>query len=149
MYGAARTLTLTAALAALPMPAAAIGEIFKLETTGTEYCGNFNNAKFNAKNNVDLWVYVASDTEWDLSFSPLFVPAVSFPLIGITYFVSPKKLSFTGAQTFPSASVSMQGFLTLDKFGAVTKAQGTFIQNGIDRLGCFSSGKFTTTQRLN
>jgi hypothetical protein len=46
------------ALVLLPFPAFGFGETFKIETTGTEYCGDFDVTKFNANNNVDLWVKV-------------------------------------------------------------------------------------------
>ena len=148
MHRVACTLTVFAVLASMPTPAAAVGEIFKVETTGTEYCGDLVNDKFNAKNNVDLWVRVASETEWDISFSPLFPADQTVPLLVRSFLVAPKKLSFSAAQFFPHAFVSMQGFITLDPLGAMKRGQGTFIQDSITRPGCFSSGKFTTTQRL-
>ena len=45
-----------------PVHAFGFGEIFKIETTGTEYCGHFDVTKFSATNNVDIWVLVVSDT---------------------------------------------------------------------------------------
>ena len=46
---------ITIALLLLPALAHAFpGEAFKIETTGTEFCGDFNSVKLTAKNNVDL-----------------------------------------------------------------------------------------------
>jgi hypothetical protein len=40
----------------------AVGEIFKVEATGTEYCSD-GYAKFNASNNLDLWIHMVSENE--------------------------------------------------------------------------------------
>jgi len=140
-------LGLAAALAALPPAALAAGEVFKVETTGTEYCGDFDNSKFNANNNIDLYVKIVDGTEWDIDFSPLFETAI--PVVGTSYYVKQRTVSFTGAQFFADNSfISMEGKLTLDAFGNVTRASGTFIQDSLVFVGCFSSGKWRTTQRL-
>ncbi len=140
-------LGMAAALAALPLSAFGAGEIFKIETTGTQYCGDFDNAKFNAKNNVDLYAKIVDGTEWDLGFSPLFETVI--PVIGASYYVKPRTISFTGSQFFTDGSfISMEGKLTLDAFGNVKSAAGTFIQDSLVFVGCFSSGKWKTTQRF-
>jgi hypothetical protein len=53
----------------LGVPGAVLGfdEIFKIETSGTEYCGDFSAQKFSGSSNVDLWVTVVSDTELTVS----------------------------------------------------------------------------------
>src|SRR5437899_11794530 len=69
----------------LPFQAFGFGEIFKIETTGTEYCGGFDFTKFNPNNTVDLWVRVVSATELTVSLTPNFAAGTSFPMTGKTY----------------------------------------------------------------
>ena len=92
-------------------PALAVGEIFKLETTGTAYCGDFNFAKFNAKNNVDLWVGLDSDIQVTVSFTPTFDAGTTFPMLGTTYLTAPTKAVFVAGVTFvvDGTYVTVQG----------------------------------------
>lgn len=144
-----RTLLLGFALAAIPSLAFAQGEIFKMETSGIEYCGDFDNAKFNAKNNVDLWVRIVDDTQWDVSFAPDFPDDLTFPVFGVTYFATQKKLAFSGSQFFDDgAYIAMAGTAALERSGVIKSASGTFIQDSLVFAGCFSSGKWKTTLRL-
>ena len=69
----------------LPFQAFGFGEIFKIETTGTEYCGDFDFTKFNPNNNVDLWVRVVSASELTVSLTPNFAAGTSLPMTGKTY----------------------------------------------------------------
>ena len=132
-----------------PVSAFAIGEVFKIETKGTEYCDDFDAFKFNADNNVDLWVRIDSVTQLTVSFTPDFTPGTTFPMIGETYSINSKSAAFVGGAVFEDWSyVTIQGTATFNKAGEVTKLKGTFIENGVPDEGCFSSGKFVTTQRL-
>lgn len=132
-----------------PVSAFAIGEVFKIEATGKEYCGDYDVVKINADNNVDLWIRIDSATQLTVSFTPDFTPGTTFPIIGETYWINSKSAAFVGGQLFEGwAYVTIQGTATINKFGDVTKLKGTFIQNGLIYDGCFSSGKFVTTQRL-
>ena len=141
----------------------AIGEIFKVETSGTEYCGDFQAAKFNAKNNVDLWIEVVSESELLVSLTADFQADTYFSMVGQTYLKNSKSAVFVGGQLFrfsagenlgvfaPDIQVSyvtVQGTATLDNLGNVTGLAGTFIQSGVLKPGCFSSGTFKTTQKL-
>ena len=147
-------LGLTAALAAFPLTALANGEIFKLEMTGTERCDDFDRFKFGSRNNVDLWVRIIDDQEWDIAFSPMFLENETIPVIGISYFASKSKLVFSGAQFVDQSFIAIEGTAFLDSNGGVRKATGVFQQALFIELptdpnfDCFSSGKFKTTQKV-
>ena len=127
----------------------AINEVFKVETSGTEYCGDYNSAKFNAKNNVDLWVRLQSMTEIVVSLTPNFESGTTFSMHGQTYLTGKNKATFVGGVLFEDLSyITLQGTVIFDKFGTVKKMTGTFIQNGLFDLSCFSSGTFKTMERL-
>jgi hypothetical protein len=147
-----KTLALVAIFIFIPFisgSAFAIGEIFKAETTGTEYCGDFDFEKFSAQNNVDLWVAIMSDTEIIVSLTPDFESGTIFPMYGKTYLIAKNKAAFIGGILFQDQSYALiQGTATLDKFGTVKSMQGTFMQDSVLNVGCFSSGKFKTVQRL-
>ncbi len=122
------------------------GEIFKIETSGTEYCGDFSFQKFTAANNVDLWVQLDSDTQVTVSLTPNFAPGTTFPMVGFFYLTKSTSASFIGGVLFVDDSfATMQGTATFGKTGGVTKLAGTFVQSGVLRNGCFSSGTFTST----
>jgi hypothetical protein len=147
-----RKLGLATALAALPARALADGEIFKLEMTGTERCADFDAFKFNARNNVDLWLRIVDGQQWDLAFSPLFAEADTIPIIGIRYLAKGNRLVFSGAQFVDDAFIALEGTASLDEHGAVKRVTGTFTQQLFIELladaDCFSSGKFKTTMRI-
>lgn len=143
-----RVTALLAAVVAVPGQAWAIGEIFKVETSGTEGCGDFDFTRFSSRTNVDIYVRVVAADRWDVSFSPLFDTVIE--VIGVTFFVKDRKIAFSGAQFFDDGSyIALQGTATLDANGFMKRASGTFIQDSTVFQGCFSSGKWKTTQRLN
>ena len=119
------------------------GETFKIETTGTEYCGDFLFSNFSAGNNVDFWIREQSEDEILVSFTPDFKHGTTF-FIHMTYFMASKnKTAFVGEVFFEDDSwLSIFGKSTLDKNGMAKSIQGTFIQNGVIRPACFSSGTF-------
>ena len=78
----------------LPFQAFGFGEIFKIETTGTEYCGDFDFTKFNPNNNVDLWVRVVSASELTVSLTPNFAAGSTFPMTGKTYLTTATAAAF-------------------------------------------------------
>jgi hypothetical protein len=84
----------------LPLRAFAFGEIFKIETTGTQYCGHFDVTKFGATNNIDLWVLVVSDTELTVSFTPNFAAGTTFPMFGRSYQTGATSAEFIGGVLF-------------------------------------------------
>jgi len=130
----------------LPFQAFGFGEIFKIETTGTEYCGDFDFTKFNPSNNVDLWVQVVSASELTVSFTPNFAAGTTFPMTGQTYLTTATAAAFIAGVLFVDDSfATIQGTAKFDrKTGAITSLTGTFVQSGVLDLACFSSGKFTS-----
>jgi len=129
-----------------PLQAFAFGEIFKIETSGTAYCGDFNAAGFNGSNNVDLWVLVLSDTELTVSFTADFAPGTTFPMFGHTYLTGATGAAFVGGILFQNgAFATIQGTAKFDRrTGAIASLKGTFVQSGVLDIGCFSSGNFTS-----
>ena len=135
-----------ALLVAFPLQAFALGEVFKIETSGTEYCGDNDRANFNAGNNVDLWVQVVSDQELTVSTTANFAPGTTFPMLGETYLTGATTAAFVGGVLFVDNSfATIQGTARFDRrTGAITSLTGTFIQSGVFFPNCFSSGKFTS-----
>lgn len=135
----------------LPLPAYPFGEIFKIETTGTEYCGDFDATKFNASNNVDLWVLVVSETEIEVSLTPNFAPGTTFTMEGHTYLTGQTTAAFVAGVLFNDGSFAT--FVGTAKFnkntGEIKSMAGTFVQAGVLDVDCFSTGKAKTVQRLN
>lgn len=136
-----------AALIAVPALAHAFpGEIFKIETVGSEYCGDFASRNFGAKNNVDLWARLDSETQLTVSFTPGFDPGTTFPMTGYFYYTKSTVVAFIGAVHFSDGSfATIRGTAAINKkTGGVTAITGTFIQSGVVEQGCFSSGNFTS-----
>ena len=125
----------------------ALNEVFKIETSGTEYCGDYNAVKFNAKNNVDLWVFFQNETDGVISFTPNFQSGTTFPMAMSQYLISKTRASFTGIAYLEDQSfITIWGTTTIDKAGTVKALRGTFIQRGVLRQGCFSSGTFSSNR---
>jgi hypothetical protein len=123
------------------------GEVFKIETSGTEYCGDFAFSKFNAKNNVDLWIRLDDDEQITVSFTSEFAEGTAFPMSSSFYLTKPTSASFVAGALFEDFSyLTIQGTATLDKLGNVTKLSGTFIQSRVISEDCFSAGKFTSVK---
>ncbi len=82
--------------------------------------------------------------------SPGFGLNETFPLFGRTYDVASGKSVFIGGVAFDDGSyVTIQGTASWDKnTGAVKSLSGIFVQDSVFRLGCFSSGKVKTSERL-
>ena len=140
------TLLTLAIWCSIATAAHAFGEVFKIETSGTAYCGNFNAQGFNSGNNVDLWLFVVSDTELIVSLTPNFASGTTFPMFGHTYLTSSTGAAFVGGVLFVDGSfATIQGTAKFDKrTGAIASLNGTFVQSGVLDIDCFSSGKFTS-----
>lgn len=126
---------------------------FRIEMSGLEHCADLDNFKFNARNNVDMWVKIIDDQEWDFSLSNLFLEVDTIPVIGHTYVTSSKKFDFTGAQFIGATGfLAVDGTAQLDKSLNVSKISGTFIQDtGSDdpnSTACISAGKFKSVERI-
>ena len=126
------------------------GEIFKIETTGKEYCGDFDVTLFYPWNNVDLWVRLDSDTQLTVSLTSNFAGGTTFPMFGFFYQVNGRTAAFVGGVLFVDDSyATIQGTATFNTLGLVTKLVGTFTQSEVLDPGCFSSGTFKSGPRLN
>ena len=130
----------------LPHQAFALGEVFKIETSGTEYCGDLDFERLNAGNNVDLWVQVVSEQELTVSTTANFAPGTTFPMFGETYLTGTTAAAFVGGVLFVDDSfATIQGTARFDRrTGGITSLTGTFIQSGVFFPNCFSSGKFNS-----
>lgn len=128
--------------------AGAFGEIFLMETTGTEYCGNFNSTRFNANNNVYFWVSILDANSVAVSLTPFFVPGTTFLMTGRFYRTKPTAAEFIGGVTFLDGSfATIEGTASVDRrTNAITKVKGVFIQDSVFFDGCFSSGKFKSVK---
>lgn len=126
-----------------PVSAFAIGEVFKGESKGKEYCDDFDVVKFN---NV-FWIRFDSDTEVSVSFTPDFTTGATLSGISEAYWINSKSKAFVLQAVSDDLTyvIMLQGTATFNKFGEVTKLKGTFMDWGVT---CFSSGKFVTTERL-
>ena len=133
----------------IPTHVFSLGEIFKIETTGTEYCGDLDVFKFNASNNIDLWVQVVSETELTVSLTPNFAPGTTFPMFGRSYQTGTSTAEFIGGVLFVDDScATIEGVARFDRrTGEIASLSGTFIQDSVLEVGCFSSGKFKS-QRI-
>ena len=136
-----------ALIVCVPFKAFGLGEIFKIETTGTEFCGDFDVDKFNPKNNVDLWVQVVSDEELLVSRTSDFAPGTTFSMFGLTYLTSETTAAFVANAQFDDDSfATIRGTAQLNRStgAGVVSIKGTFIQSGVFETGCFSTGTFTS-----
>ena len=127
----------------------AFGEIFKLETKGTDYCGDFDATNFDFGEGVPLWVRVDSDTELTLSMTPGFELESTFVMTGKNYARTSTGGAFVGSVLFEDGSwATIRGKWFSDTAGTLTKLKGKFIENMVFSDDCFSIGKFNTTDLL-
>lgn len=122
------------------------GEIFKIETVGTEWCGDFDGRPFNRGNNIDLWVSLDSGTQITVSTTSNFAPGTTFPMVGLFYLAGSTTAQIVGNVLFVDGSfATMRAKAKFNaQTGAVNRINGTFIQSEVFFTGCFSSGTFTS-----
>ena len=130
----------------LPFQAFAVGEVFKIENTGTEYCGDLDRTNVNANNNVDLWVLIVSDQELTVSTTAAFLVNTTFTLLGETYTTGPSTAAFVGSFFgINNSFATIQGIMRFNRLtGDVTSLTGTFTENSVLAPNCFSTGRFTS-----
>jgi hypothetical protein len=130
----------------VPFKAFGLGEIFKIETTGLEFCGDLDVHRFNPRNNVDLWVQVVSEEELLVSRTFNFAAGTTFSMFGLTYLTNETTAAFVANAVFDDDSfATIRGTARLNRnTGAVASLTGTFIQSGVFETGCFSTGTFTS-----
>jgi len=128
-----------------PLHAFAIGEVFKIENTGTEYCVDLDRTNVNAINNGDLWMLIVSDQVLIVSTTADFV-GPTFNLIGQTFTTGPSTAAFVGSFFDTNNSfATIQGTMRFNRLtGDVTTLMGIFIENRILNPLCFSTRRFTS-----
>jgi hypothetical protein len=87
---------------------------------------------------------VVSDTELTVSFTPDFVAGTTFPMFGRSYQIGATTAEFVAGVVFVDDSfATIEGKAKFSRTtGEITSLTGTFIQDGLVEVGCFSSGKF-------
>lgn len=133
----------------MPRHAFAFGEVFRVETSGTEHCGDFQYKMFGPRNNVNLWMNLLSETQIIFSFTPTFEPGTTFDMTVSTYLTSKANAALVGRVSLEDSSyATIQAMVFVDKFGTVKGMKGTLIQYGVLHPSCFSSGTFWTKNRI-
>jgi hypothetical protein len=96
------------------------------ESSGTEYCGDFNAVKFGASTNVDLWVFIASETELIVLLTPTFDDGTFFSMFGEAYLTGTMAAAFVAGVVFDDGSYgTIQGTAKGDRrTGAVASLSG-------------------------
>jgi len=126
----------------------ALGEVFRVDITGTKYCEDFDREMFGPRN-ISLWIQILRDKEMIVSFTPTFEPGTTFPLNGSTYFTEESSAVFGGGVSFRNDShFIIRGKIYFDKWDAVKFMKGIFMDKDILFPGCFSYGTFWTMERL-
>ena len=136
----------------LGLPAAsdanAFGEVFRIEVTGNEYCGDFISVKLKPASAIPLWGRVDGPTQLTVSLTPDFQAGTIFPLFGFFYVVKAGKAALIASVDFEGgAYMTIQGEVQFDKNTAAIKSvKGIFVQSGVFTDECFSQGKFKTSK---
>ena len=131
----------------VPIEVFGLGEVFKVEAIGTEYCGEGDVTKLNAKNNTDIWVEVVSETELLVSFTSDFAPGTTFSMTGFSYPINDRTSAFVAGASFgPQSFAAIRGVAKLNSEGGITALSGTYIDGDVLEEGCFSSGTFKTVR---
>jgi len=126
----------------------AFGEVFRVETSGTKYCGDYHYKMFGPRSKLDLRIQIISKTQI-IFFNSTFEFETTFAINGLTNLTDKDEAIFSVAVSFEDGSyASFIGSLHFDKFETVEFVKGRFIENNILHPGCFSSGIFWTTRRL-
>jgi hypothetical protein len=126
----------------------AFGETFRIDTSGTEYCGDFDYARFSGRDALPLWVRLDNANQLTVSLTPSFDPGWTFPMFGYFYATRTNAASFVAGVVFDDgAYATIQGEARIDRnSGLVTQLRGVFIQNSVIDAGCFSSGQFRSAR---
>ena len=125
----------------------ALGQVFVFEATatGTEYCGDGNFEKINAK------VFVKVDQTNNLftvSDVPTFDSEETMAFALTSYSTTGNRAAFLADVLFEDGSyTTVQGTTNSDSKGELKSFKATFIGNFIPEWGCFESGTVTSGKR--
>jgi|GEM_PF-2389715 len=123
-----------------------VGEMFEGRFVGTEYCGDY----FYRYVDEDVWLWIYDEDVLIVSFTRNFQEGTYLPLYGYYYVLSPRKAAFVGGILFPEdySYLTIYGTALLTRSGMVRKMSGIYIEDSVYEFGCFSSGKFYTSDFL-
>ena len=126
----------------------AFGEVFRVETSGTKYCGDYNYKMFGPHSKLDLRIQIISKTQI-IFFNSTFESETTFAMNGLTNLTDKDEARFLVEVSFEDGSyASFIGRLHFDNYETVEFVKGRFIENNILHPGCFSYGSFWTMERL-
>lgn len=123
------------------------GELFALQTTGTEYCPGSAPLRFTPSTDIPFFVRFDSETSvsafvWSVGSAP------DFTFDTQVDFISTRALSFNADNYLDSDNhMEVIGRIKLDKYGVAKTLTGTFIRVGMTN-SCYSVGKLTG-KRIN
>jgi hypothetical protein len=140
-----KIITLVFSLALSPCVMAA-GEVFKLNTSGTQYCRGFRPQVFGPSNDIDLWMRINGPTSATVYDDAALISVVANLDVDCAI-ISSKKAAcsmFSGDASDHFAGV---GTIIVDSFGLVKSIKGTYVRKGLLNP-CFSKGKLTG-RRIN
>jgi hypothetical protein len=118
------------------------GEVFKLNTSGNQYCPGAAPVKLNSSNDVDLWLRIDSDTQITAYLdSGLTVPVITFDLNIDSY--AANAASFD-AFYYADADNHFEaiGVIKFKKDGTAKSLKATFLRRGI-LDSCYAKGTLT------
>jgi hypothetical protein len=120
------------------------GEVFKLNSSGIQYCSGAKPSKFNASNDVDLWLHIDSDTQMTVySDAGLTTPVLIFEATMDWINIKKTKASFD-AFYYGDADNHFKaiGELTFKKDGSAKSLKASFLRKGILN-SCYAKGTLT------
>jgi hypothetical protein len=115
------------------------GEVFKLNSSGIQYCSGYRPSKFNASSDVDLWLQIDSDTQMTAYLDAgLTVPVLTFD--ATIDWINSKTASFN-AFYYGDADNHFEatGVLNFKKDGSAKSLKASFLRKGILN-SCYAKG---------
>ena len=128
----------------------AMGERFKVNFTGKEYCTGEKPQAITKSNAVPLWLHITTPYNIDVYKSDVFNANNLIGKLALTTHdrTSPSTIAFVALSSGARSSVfvSLNGIMLVSDGGLhINKLKGSVIMNGY--VGdCFSVSKFTTTK---
>jgi hypothetical protein len=118
------------------------GEVFKLNSSGIQYCSGVKPSKFNASSDVDLWLHLDSDTQMTVySDAGLTTPVLTFE--ATIDWINSNTASFD-AFYYDDADNHFEaiGVLKFKKDGSAKSLKASFLRKGILN-SCYAKGTLT------
>ena len=120
----------------------AIGEVFKIDSSGVMYCYAEQPKSFNKNTDIDLWLKINSYSVATLYSNPSLTSVVAiFSMDMATY--TDNKASFIAFSGDGNDFISVVGMFSLDNnTGAMKSVKATLIRNGVTD-SCYSKAKIS------